>query len=142
MKKSGFGNGLSRIRNTFTERFQLQMPVVYHSMYISKNDLSRHIPVKREDKVADVSGSTQNIGISGKAKLRLTKLKDMHIKSIEKIIKEECYSVDFTQQFQNFGKVWVEDDTSDTELLFPIVNSFRLLVSRKCFTESTVLHYI
>ena len=63
----------------------------------------------------------------------------MYIKSIEGLIKEGCYSVDCTQQFQNFGKVWVEDDTSDSELLLPIVNSFRVLVSRKSFTQSTVL---
>ena len=45
---------------------------------------------KYKDVIPDVSDFTQNIAASCKSKLRLSELKDLNVKSTEKLVKDEC----------------------------------------------------
>ena len=43
LQSDGTGNGLSNIKDTFAESFQLQMSVLHQSMYIFKVGLSSQV---------------------------------------------------------------------------------------------------
>lgn len=51
---------------------------------------------KYKENVTDVSDSNQNVRTSCKSKLTLTEFKDLCIKTIKKLVKDECC---ITQQF-------------------------------------------
>ena len=57
---------------------------------ISKESLSRHIRTKHKDKATDLSDSRQGTGTSCQSKFKITKLKNMYVKSAEKLAKYEC----------------------------------------------------
>ena len=52
-----------KIKESFTESFELEMPVLHQSMFIFNPGLSS-LHVRAEYKVPDDSNSNQNIGIS------------------------------------------------------------------------------
>ena len=60
-------------------------------MCISKVGLAslRHVWVEYKNKVPDVSDSNQNIGASCNTKLNLPEIKDLCIKSTEKLVRDE-----------------------------------------------------
>ena len=64
---------------------------------ISNDGLLRHVPAKGKDKATDLSDSRQGMGISCNSKFKLRKLKDMYVKSEEKLTKDECYPVGVTK---------------------------------------------
>ena len=70
-----------------------------------------------------MSDSRQGTGTSCQWKVKIRELKDMYLKSVEKLAKDECYPVGVTQQFESF-KILVEDITSDYEFFLPVVSSF------------------
>ena len=74
-----------------TEKFQLQIAVLHQSMYISNAGYSilRYIRAKYKDKKPDVSDSHRNTGVSCNYQLKLTKFKDLCIKSTEKVLQDE-----------------------------------------------------
>ena len=67
------------------------MTVLLQSMAISKAGLPNldNPGTKYKDKVPNVSDSNQNIETSCKSKLKLSELKDLYIKSSEKLVKDE-----------------------------------------------------
>ena len=90
---------------------------------ISKEGLLRHIRAKHKDTATDFSDAKQETGTSFQCKLKITELKDMYLKSAEKLANDECYPVGVTQQFQSF-EILVEDINLDYEFFLPVVNSF------------------
>lgn len=88
---NGNGNWLSNIKDASTEWFQLQTSVLYQIICISKAGVAslRHVLAKYKDRVSDVSDSNQNIGELCNTKLKLPELKDLCIKSTEKLVKDE-----------------------------------------------------
>lgn len=72
LKRNKIRNGPSNIKETSTERFQLQMLVLHQSKYISRAGPSSLRDVQKEykDKLPDVSDSHQNIRTSCNFKLK------------------------------------------------------------------------
>ena len=66
---------------------------------ISKEALLRHVRTKHKDKATDLSDSRQGTRTSCQLKLKITELKDMYVKSAEKLVKDECYPVGVKQRF-------------------------------------------
>ena len=58
-------NGSSNIKDSSTERFQLQMAVLHQSIYVSKAGHSslRHVRAEFKDKKPDVPDFHRNIGV-------------------------------------------------------------------------------
>ena len=89
--KNGIENDSPNIKHPSTERFQLKMTVLYHSMCISKVGHSslRHIRAEYKDKKPDISDFHRNIGVSCNTKLKLPKFEDLCIKSTENVLQDE-----------------------------------------------------
>ena len=66
---------------------------------ISKEALLRHVRTKHKDKATDLSDSRQGTRTPCQLKLKITELKDMYVKSAEKLVKDECYPVGVEQRF-------------------------------------------
>lgn len=64
LQRNGTEKGLPNLKDTFTERFQLQLLVLHQSMCISKAGPSslRHVMTKHKDKVPDISDFTRGYG--------------------------------------------------------------------------------
>ena len=77
MQNDGAGNGLSNIKDTFAESFQLQMSVLHQSMRIFKADLSNSYNgwAKYKEKVPYVSDPNQNVETTCNSKLKFQNLK-------------------------------------------------------------------
>ena len=77
LQRDGTGNGLSNIKDTFAEVFQLQMSVLHQSMCIIKAGLSSSYDccAKYKEKVPDVSDPNQNVEATCNSKLSLHNLK-------------------------------------------------------------------
>ena len=63
LQRDGTGNGLSNIKDTFSERLQLEILVLHKSMCIYKPGLSSSYDgwTKYKEKVPDVSDSNQHV---------------------------------------------------------------------------------
>ena len=87
LQRNGAGNGLSNIRDTFAESFQLQLPLLHQSMCIFKAGLSSESDdcVKYKEKVPDVSDSNKNVETTCNSKLKFGELKNLFIKRVQKI---------------------------------------------------------
>ena len=72
---------------------------------ISKEGLLRHVWAKHKNKATDSSDARQGTETSCQSKLEISELKDMYVKSAEKLTKEECYPVGVTQQFQSKSSI-------------------------------------
>ena len=59
------------------------MSILHQS--ISNDGLLRHVLAKDKDKVTDLSDSRQGAGTSCNSKFKLTELKDLYPKSVEKL---------------------------------------------------------
>ena len=81
----------------------------------------RHVWAKHKDTSTDFSDARQET--SFQLKLKITELKDIHLKIAEKLAKDECYLVGVAQQFQSF-EILVEHINLDYEFFLPIVSSF------------------
>ena len=86
LQREGTRNGLSNIKDTFAESFQLQMSVLHQSMCIFKAGLSSSYDgwAKYKEKVADVSDPKQNVEATCSSKLKFTLLKYLFIKRVQK----------------------------------------------------------
>ena len=86
LRRDGIRNGLSSIKDTFAEGLQLQMSVLHQMMCMFEADLSRLSDggAKHKEKVPDVSDPNQNIETTCNSKLKLTELKDLFIKRVQK----------------------------------------------------------
>ena len=73
----------SNMKDTFTQRFQLQTPALHQRTSKDGFSSSSQDGTKHKDKAADVSDSNKNIGTSYNSKHKLTELKDMYINSIK-----------------------------------------------------------
>ena len=74
LQRDGIENGLSNIKDTFAEIFQLQISVLIQSMCIFKAGLSSSYDgwVKCKEKVLDVSDPNQNVETTCNCKLKFT----------------------------------------------------------------------
>ena len=97
---------------------------------ISKKGLLKHVPKKHKDKATDLSNSRQGTGTSCQSKqniteqnIKITELKDMYVKSTEKLAKDECYPVGVTLLFQSFETL-VEDVVLDYKFFPPYCEFF------------------
>ena len=71
------------------------MAVLHQSMCISKagHYSLRHVRAEYKDKKPDVSDFHRFIGVSRNFKIKLPNLKDLCIKSTEKVLQDECMYV-------------------------------------------------
>ena len=83
---NGTGNGLSNIKDTFAESFQLQISVLRQSMCIFKAVLSSLSDgwAKYKEKVPDLLDSNQNVETKCRSKLEFPELKELFIKRAHK----------------------------------------------------------
>ena len=74
LQRDGTENGLSNVKDTFVENFQLQMSVLHQSMCIFKAGLSSSYEgwAKYKEKVPDVSHPNQNVETTCNLKLNFT----------------------------------------------------------------------
>ena len=96
LQRNGIVNELSNIKDTFTESFQQQIPVLHQSICIFKTGLSSVSDewVKYKEKVRDVCNS----------KLRFTELKGfIHQKGAEKLVRGELCICSFLE-LRIFGR--------------------------------------
>ena len=86
LERNETGKGLSNIKDTFAESFQLRMSVLHQSMCIFKAGSSSSYDGwgKYKEKVPDVSHPNQNVETTCNFKLKLTQLKDLFIKRGQK----------------------------------------------------------
>ena len=86
LERNGTGNGLTNIKDTFVESFQLQISVLHQGMCIFKASLSilSDCWARYKEKVPAVSDSNQNVKTTCDSKLRFTKFKDLFIKRLQK----------------------------------------------------------
>ena len=93
LQRDGTGNGLSNIKETFSESLQLRMSVLHQSMCIFKPGLSSSYDgwAKYKEKVSDVPEPNQNVETTCNSKLKFTWLKErfIHQKVAEKLVKNE-----------------------------------------------------
>ena len=84
LQRNGTGNGLSNIKHTFAESFQLQISVLHQSMCIFKSGLSSLSDgsEKYKEKVPDMSDSNQNLEKTCNSKLKFPELKYFFIKRV------------------------------------------------------------
>ena len=74
LQRDGTRNGLSNMKDTFTETLQLQMSVLHQSTCIFKASLSSSYDclAKYKEKVPDVSDPNQNDETTCNSKLKFT----------------------------------------------------------------------
>ena len=74
LQRDGTGNGLSNIKETFSESLQLRMSVLHQSMCIFKPGLSSSYDgwAKYKEKVSDVPEPNQNVETTCNSKLKFT----------------------------------------------------------------------
>ena len=74
LQRAGTGNGLSNIKDTFAEGFQLQVSVLHQSMFIFKAGLSSSYDcsTKYKENVPDMSDSNQNVDTTCNSQLKFT----------------------------------------------------------------------
>ena len=123
LQRNGNENCLTNIKDSSTERFQLQMVVLHQTMGISKTGHSslRHVWKEYKDKTPDVLHFHRNIGVSCNSKLSLPKYKDLCIKSTEKVLKDEWMYVANTEilKLKNVSR-----NFQLNEILLPVLNIF------------------
>ena len=86
LQRNGTGNGLSNIKDTFAETFQLQLSLL-HQIMVSLDGLSSlsYDRAKSKEKVPDVSDSKQNVETTFSSKFQFIEHKDLFIKMVQKI---------------------------------------------------------
>ena len=87
LQRDGTRNGLSNIKETFTENLLLQMSVLHQSMSIFQGWSLKFIYdgwAKCKEKVSDVSDPNQNVETTCNSKLKFTELKYLFIKRVQK----------------------------------------------------------
>ena len=74
LQRDGTGNGLSNIKETFSESLQLRMSVLHQSMCIFKPGLSSSYDgwAKYKEKVPNVPEPNQNVETTCNSKLKFT----------------------------------------------------------------------